>query len=198
MATHTYTLAINYNAGGQFATNVLHYQFDDVSYGTTAQAGLALLNAWDAAVKAAWLNMLSIHVTLLSIKSRALNVSGGFEAIKPYAAGVVGARAGNMMAAGVGPVIILVPTGNAKQRGRIFLPGCSDTDVADGILSAAYFAILGTNMVTALTPITLAGGGAPVATPVIYSRKPAPVSRTIFASYPSPMIGEQRRRQLPV
>jgi hypothetical protein len=142
--------------------------------------------------------MLSIHVTLLSLRGRALNVTGGFEGSILYPAGAVGSRTGNLMAAGQGPCVVFYPVGNAKQRGRLFLTGISDLDCFDGIITGTFKAVINAQMITILTPFALAGGGAPVATPVVYSRKPPPTSRTIFAAQVSPMVAQTRRRQIPV
>jgi len=198
MAAHTYSLVVSYTAGGQFAQNVLHYSFDDAGFSDTQSAAAALLNAFDTANTTHLRNLLCNSVSIYSYKARALNVSGGFEAIKLLAGPPAGTRTGNLSVSAVSPVVILFPNGNAKQRGRVFLPGVSDTDCIDGYFSAAYRTAFTTNAVMFKNTVTLTGGGAPVASPVVYSRKPLPAtSRIVEYARLSGMAGTQRRRQRP-
>lgn len=197
MATHVYQLSINSNIAGQFASNVVHYQFDDGGYASTVDAANALCNGWSTNVQPAWLLATSLQTTLLSLKSRLVGSTGGFEAVKVIAGGTVGARTGNLASAAISPVLIFFPTANAKPRGRLFIPGVSDTDCVDGILTNAFHTVLATTAATMLTPFALIGGGVPTATPVIYSRKAPPTAYTIQAAQISSMIGQVRRRQVP-
>lgn len=196
MAQTTFAMSINYNSGGQFATNVLHYTLDMSGYTTTAAAASGLLLGWDAANRTALKNILSVHTTLLSARARAINVAGGFEATLNFAAGQVGARAGNLMAAGIGACAIFIPTGNKKQRGRMFLPGVSDTDCVDGIFTSSYKTVTTTNLATLITPFNAVNGGAPLVTPVVYSRRLIQAFSIQYAKI-SPMVAQVRRRQLP-
>lgn len=198
MANHTYSLVISYAPGLQFAQNVLHYQFDDSSYSDTASAALALCNSFDAANTTALRSILSTHVTLLSYKARALTAPGGFEAVKLLAGPPVGTRAGNLSTTAVSPVVVLFPTANAKPRGRVFLPGVSDSDLLDGDFSSGYRTAFNAARHIFSDVIVLAGGATPSATPVIYSRKTTPGS-SYSVEYPrlSEMAGTQRRRQRP-
>jgi hypothetical protein len=198
MAQHTYSLVASYNNAGQFAQNVLHYQFDDSSYSDTASAAMALCNAFDAANTAALRALLCTHVSILSYKGRALTAPGGFEAIKLLAGPPTGTRAGIQMVSAVGPCVVLFPTANAKPRGRVFLPGISDNDLSDGFFSTAYETAFNTNRHIFSDVLTLAGGATPAATPVIYSRKTTP-GTSYAVEYPrlSMMPATQRRRQRP-
>jgi hypothetical protein len=197
MAVHIYQLGINYNVGGQFASNILHYTFDDSSYGDTATAAARLCLSFQAANQTPLKTMLSQHVTILSYKARAVNVVGGFEGGVINAAGVVGLRTGNLMASGAGPVIIWYPTANAKPRGRTFLPGVSDTDCIDGVLTAAYKAVLATQIAFLLTPIVLTGGATPTASLALLRRGPPLTFLAIGEAQTSDMVGMTRRRQVP-
>lgn len=197
MAVHIYQLGINYNVGGQFATNVLHYTFDDSSYADTATAAAKLCLSFQAANQTPLKTMLSQHVTILSYKARAVNVVGGFEGGVITAPGVVGLRTGNLSASGQGPVIIWYPTANAKPRGRTFLPGISDTDVADGILTAAYKTVMATQISALLTPIVLTGGATPTASLALLRRGPPITSLPIGEAQTSDLVGMTRRRQVP-
>lgn len=198
MAANTYSLAINYNVAGQFATNVLHYQFDDAGFSTTASAALALNTAFLLANQTQLLGILSVHVTLLSIRSRCVTSAGGFESVTTLAGGTVGSRAGNLMVAGIGPVFVTFPTANGKLRGKIFVPGISNSDVLEGIITTPFRATLNTALAALIAPITLVGGGAPVATAVIFTRKPVKTAHPIGGGQVAPMLGQIRRRQLPV
>lgn len=197
MAIHTYSLSPSYNAGGQFCANMLHYQFDDSSYGDTASAALALINAFDTANTAHLKALLCTSVAILSYRSRCLTQPGGFEAIK-LLSGVTGTRTGILSVAGISPVAVLFPTANAKPRGRCFLPGCSNTDLTDGEFSSTYRAAFTTHAVMFVNTIVLAGGATPTATPVVYSRKTTPGSSfSVEYARLSDMLGTQRRRMRP-
>jgi len=197
MAINTYSLIPSYNAGGQFCQNVLHYQFDDSSYGDTASAALALCNAFDTANTTHLKSMLPTSTSILSYRSRCLTAPGGFEGIKLFAA-VAGLRTGLLMATAPSPVIVLFPTANAKPRGRVFLPGVSDSDLTDGEYASTFRTTVTTHAVMFVNTLTLAGGATPVATPVIYSRATSPGSSyTVEYARLSDMCGTQRRRQRP-
>lgn len=198
MATHTYSLVVSYKVGGQFAQNVLHYSFDDAGFADTNAAAQALNNAFDTANTAKLRAMLCTAVSVLSYKSRSLSGTGGFEAVKLLAGPPTGTRGGSLSVSAVGPVIILYPVANAKQRGRVFLPGVSDSDLLDGDFQAGIRTAITTNAVMFVNTLVLTGGGAPTATPVIYSRLPLPaVSRTVEYARLSDVAGTQRRRQRP-
>ncbi len=197
MATNTYQLAISYNVGGQFAANVLHYSFDDAGFGSTSLAAKGLVDGFNAANLAALKNMLSAHVSILSFRARSITQPGGFVGGIALAGGTVGLRAGNLSIAGVGPVIIFYPTGNRKERGRMFVPGISDNDCFDGVLLAAYHTVLQSSAATLITPFNAVGGGAPVCQPVVRSRKLLQ-SFNIGQAQISMMVGQVRRRQVPV
>lgn len=196
MATHTYQLAINYNSGGQFATNVLHCSFDDAGFPNTAAAAAGLCQGWDAANRTRLRGMLPTSVTILSYRARALQVTGGFEGGLTLSATNAGTRTGTMQVAGIGPVMILYPTGNGTQRGRMFLPGVTDTDCMDGILTTSFHNTLVTNIGGIITPFNVVGGGTPLAQPVIWSRRLL-TAFNIGAATASIMIGQVRRRQVP-
>lgn len=197
MATNIYSLIPTYISGGQFCQNVLHYQFDDSSYGDTASAAQALINAFDSANTTHLANLLSSHTTIASYKSRSLTTGGGFESIK-LLTGAVGLRTGNLSATSPSPVAVMFPLGNAKPRGRCFLPGISDTDLVDGEITTSYRTAFTTHAVIFVNTLTLTGGGSPVATPVIYHRKPAPATGYIIEYVRlSDTVGQMFRRQRP-
>lgn len=197
MATQIYTLDLNWNSAGQFCSNILHYVFDDAGYATTAQAGQALINRWDAVSRTSWLAMLPTAVTLLSIKSRKAMGVGGFEAVKLYSTGNVGTRTGGISASGLAPILVHYPIDRRLGRGKTFLPGLSENDASAGVFSAAFEAAVGGAVPVAFANLTLVGGGAPTATFVVKQRSGSPGYWNISQTYLSDLLGQQRRRQRP-
>ena len=198
MAINTYSLIPSYISAGQFVQNVLHYTFEDSAFGDTASAALALCNAFDANNTTHLRNLIPVQTVLQSYKSRCLTQHGGFEAIKlvgPQA----GIRTGNLECAAVGPVAILFPTANHYVRGKVFLPGVTDTDCVNGEYTNAFRTNFTTHAVMFTNPITLTGGGSPTANPAVFRRFGALPGLPLAIQYVrlSDMVGTQRRRQRP-
>jgi len=197
MSANTYRLTISYNSAGQFAQNVLHYRFEDGGFATAIAAGNALNDAFSLHCGTQLKNALSLHTQLLSYKSRKATGGGGFEAVKLGAGGDIGARTGDLSASGLAPIVRLLTNTVPPKSGRIFLPGVSDDDCTDGYCTAAFFTVLQGLADVLDDPITLVGGGAPVATPVLFSRTPVIASITISPAVPVSWLGTQRKRQRP-
>jgi len=197
MADETYRLVISYNSSGQFAQNVLHYEFDDHLFANTVLAAKALIDAFDTHCTGALKDALSTHCQILSFKARRITSGGGFEAVKLGLVGDIGNRTGDESVSGLAPYIRFITNEVPPIQGRIFLPGVSDSDSNNGFLSSAYFTDL-TSLADVLDdPLTLTGGGAPTATPVVRSTSPVPASIPIHVAVPSPVVSTQRRRQRP-
>jgi hypothetical protein len=196
MATHIYQMSINYNCGNQFCSNILHFSFDDGGFTTTAAAARGLIQGWDNANRTRLRNILSNQVAILSYRARAVDQPGGFEGSSTLSTSNLGNRTGNLMASGIGPVTILFPIGNAKQRGRIFWPGVSDSDCFQGVLTSAFKTVLNTSLSGMIAPFPSVGGGTVTIQPVVYSRT-LHQAFNVFAAQTSLMIGQMRRRQLP-
>lgn len=197
MATNIYSVVASYTCGGQFAQNVLHYQFDDSGFTDTAAAALALINAFNTANTTHLRNLIPTSTTLNSYKARSLTTGGGFESVLLIAA-TAGLRAGNLSSSAPSPVAVFFPVGNAKPRGRCFLPGVTDIDLVDGEYTGAFRSNFTTHAVMFVNTLTLTGGGSPVATPVIYHRKPAPATGYIIEyARLSDTVGQLFRRQRP-
>jgi hypothetical protein len=197
MAQQTYRLTISYNTAGQFAQNVLHYEFDDALYADTTLAANALNNAFNTHCTGALKDALNINTKILSYKSRRITAVGGFEAIRLGTITDVGNRAGDLSASGLAPLIRFITNDVPVRTGRMFLPGVSDNDSTDGYLTAAFFTDL-TDLANVLDDsLTLVGGGAPTATAVIWSTAPVKVAIPISIAVPSPYLATQRRRQRP-
>ncbi len=197
MASHVYSLNLNWNSSGQFCSNILHYVFDDSGYATTAQAAAALISRWDAVSKTALLNMLPTSVILLSAKARKATGSGGFEAVTLYASSVHGTRSGNVSASGISPVLIFYATDRRRGKGKMFLAGLSDTDASGGVYTAAYRSAIEANKGTAFADLVLVGGGTPTAEQVVKEKTGSPGWWAVSSVFLSDMVGQQRRRQRP-
>lgn len=197
MALNTYSLIITYNTGGQFAQNVLHYQFDDSGYSTSQVAAQALIAAWDTANRGTLRNILPAAVTILSYKSSRISAVGGFEAFVPVTSSNTGTRGAAMSVSGLAPVIIHYPVNLDFPRGRTFLPGVAENDVEDGIFTGAFNAAVQSALNTLFDPITLAGGGAPQATFGMFRRTPNKVFVALINSILSQNLGTMRRRMRP-
>lgn len=197
MATHVYSLVMSYVNGGQFSQNVLHYQFDDAGFTNTSDAASSLCNAFNAANTTPLKTILPTTTQITSYKGRNITAGGGFEGILLIGA-TFGLRAGNLSTSGVSPVLVVFPSANAKPRGRIFLPGVTDTDLVNGEFTTSFKNAVNAQKHFVSDTLTLTGGGGPVATPVVVSRKTVPVTPYVVEYVRlSPMPGTQRRRQRP-
>jgi hypothetical protein len=198
MATHIYSVSVNYNIAGQFASNILHYQFDDSSYATTATAAQQLLLAVQTQIETKLSNCLSSDSVIMGYKGRCLNQPGGFESVVLIPGGTAGTRPSVTTVAGIGPVIVFMPTANGKLRGRMFVPSCPYLDMVCGYIGSVMMSHLATLGTALIGNVTLAGGATPTASPVIYTRKPVKLGTAIQHFKISPMLGQIRRRQVPV
>lgn len=197
MATAVYSLTVSYNVQGQFATNVLHYVFDDGAYNSTFAAGLALIDRWKIVALPALKLMLPTLTNILSVKSKRVSIVGGFEAIEVLAAGNHGARSGSLQVAGVGPIVVTYEINNGKRRGKIFLPGITEADVVEGQIVAGARVAFTAQLSTLLSDLVLVGGGAPTAKYCIYHAGTHSYVN-VGNSAISLVVGTQRRRQVPV
>lgn len=197
MSANVYALTVTYNAGGQFAQNVLKYQFDDAGYTDTASAANALILAWQASKLAALMNICPTAVTAVSLKARSITTGGGFESVVLLSSGNVGLRSGAMQATGVCPVGIWAGANNAKARGKTFIPGVADGDLVDGIYATSFINAFVTWQTAQLGSLVLTGGGSPTATFGIYQRKPVPSFIAATSGRLAPIPGTLLRRQRP-
>jgi hypothetical protein len=196
MADHVYSLVLTSNIGGQFASSVNHWIFDDSAFSTTQEAAKSLITAWLLANKTRWTNIHPTDTTLLSVRSRLVQAGGGFEAVTLVTSGGAGTRSGTTSVAALSPVVISFEQLNGPRRGRTFLHGVSETDCVDGVMSSGFKSAVNTNIALINSTLTLVGGGGPHADFVIYDR----VARIGFKADNhriSDMIGTIRRRQIP-
>lgn len=197
MANRTYQVSLNANVAGQFASCIFHWNFNDAGFSTTAAAAVALCDAWLTRDKTHFRQLLPASVTLLSMKARLVGATGGFEGVALIPAPNTGTRSGDLQAAGITPVWIHYPISNGKIRGRTFWFGVSNDDCNDGQFTGAYKTDTATQLGQIFDDLTLVGGGAPVAVFGLYNRTTHAFTDTIGARL-SDMVGQQRRRQLPV
>lgn len=198
MAENIYSLTLSYNISGQFAQNIVHWRFDDAGYGSTHAAADGLITAFDGSRKALLMGCLPNVTTLTSMKSRRTTLSGGLEAAQPMTVANVGTRAGGISAAAVSPCVIGYPAlPTTRNRARIFLAGVRELDLVNGIFTAAYKTAVSGAFATLFDPLTLAGGGSPVATFVINNASAA-FAIVITDWQLSDAVGQLRRRQVPV
>ena len=141
--------------------------------------------------------MTPLSVFFLSVKARAIDSAGGFEAVQLLPAATAGLRAGQMQNAAVCPVLIWYPFNNARARGKTFLPGVTDNDLVGGTYANGFKSTVATQAPLLANPIVLGGGGAPTATMVIRQTKPVYSLLPIQYANLSDSVGTLRRRQRP-
>lgn len=196
MSTHIYQLIPSFNVAGQFAQSIWHYSFDDAGFPTTKGAATALISAWDTAHRTQLRGCLPSDTTLISYRARQIQAVGGFNAFVPITATNTGTRTGTQSASALNPVVVHYPLVPTQGRGKWFVPGVSESDIEDGRYTAAYAAAITTILSTMFDPITLTGGGSPVATFGWFSRG-SNAFRTPITSLLSMNLGIQRRRMRP-
>lgn len=196
MATRTYQLILSFNCAGQFAQSVFHYQFDDAGFPTTKAAAQALINAFDAARRTQLRGCLPTDTTLISYRSRLLNSVGGFNAFTPISATNAGTRTGAQSASALNPVVVHYPINPLHGRGKWFIPGVSEADIESGRYTVTYASAVTSILANLFDPLTLTGGGGPVATFGWFSRV-GNAFRTPNISLLSLNLGTQRRRMRP-
>jgi len=196
MAQQTYRLVITGNAAGQFVQNVLHYQFDDAGYTTSQVAAAQLITKWHNTNAALWRAILPTDYLLKSYKAVKVTGGGGFSSFLPNPGTQAGTRPGAQSASALNPVVIITPIPLTRARGKIFLPGISETDIQDGVFTAAYTSAVTSALSTLLDDLVLAGGGTPTA---VYGwlKKDGVTFVTGDNSFLSQNLGTQRRRMKP-
>lgn len=196
MAQNVYSLAITGTSAGQFVQNVLHYRFDDAGYTTSQVAAAQLITKWHNTNAALWRAILPTDYLLKSYKAVKVTGGGGFSSFLPNPGTQAGTRSGTQSASALNPVIIITPVVLTRARGKIFLPGISETDIEDGVFTAAYTAAVTSALTTLLDDLVLAGGGGPTA---VYGwmKKDNVTFVTGDNVFLSQNLGTQRRRMKP-
>jgi len=197
MADQIYSLTISSTCAGQFCQNITHWRLDDAGFGSTHEAADALAAAFDSSRKALLVACLPNVTTLNSLKARRVTTGGGLEAVRPLTAGNVGTRAGGVSVSGISPCVVGYPAlPTTRKRARIFLPGVREADLLGGAYTPAFQTAIASNFATLFDPLTLTGGGAPVASYVLKDVNAA--FATLITSWLlSDTVGQLRRRQIP-
>lgn len=195
MALNTYALVISYNSAGQFAQNVLHYQFDDAAFNTSKDAAEELMLQFFSARQLTLRNCLPSDCTILSAKCIKITGVGGFEAFAPVTGVGTGIRPGTQSASALNPVIIHLPLAFSRARGKTFIPGISETDIEDGKYTEAYKNAIATQLATLFDNLTLTGG---VTATYGWVKGKPPIFVQAAEVFLSPNLGTLRRRMRPV
>jgi hypothetical protein len=198
MADQVYTLTMSYVSAGQFCQNIVGWRFDDAGFGSTFAAAEALCNAFNSSRKSLLMGCLPRVVTLTSLKARRYSTGGGLEAVVPMTTGNVGTRTGGISVSGASPCVIGYPTlPTTRRRARIFLPGVRELDLVNGTFTNTYKTAVNGAFGTLFDPLTLSGGGDPVATFVLKFSTPG--TAVVISQWQlSDACGQLRRRQVPV
>lgn len=197
MAQHVMQQVTTYNVGGQYAQSVWHWRFEIGGFSSSYAAALQFLNDWNFRNVIDLTSILPADVTLLSQKAKIVDMAGGFEGFRPYAAGTVGGRGAGMSCSGLAPVVIFSCEHADHAHGRWYIPGIAEGDCVEGIFTDAYKALIETKINLMFDDLTLTAGGLPVCEFVLWDRK-----NKVYAVPArwklSDVLGQQRRRQTPV
>lgn len=205
MAEETYEVVITGHLAGQFVQTVQHVQ---ATIATPVNPfASALLIAQDITfgpVIDSWCSMLPIDWVGSSVRVRKVDGAGGPTAIVLVSnwSSPGGARPGSISSAQVNPLIIWIGTDTPDKTGRLFIPGVSETDIDDMVLTGGLLTAIQAFVTAWIAGGTLGGVDSYVG--AIYRRArtgPPPVAAStdvIFAGQVSPLIGTQRRRLRPV
>lgn len=199
MANQTYSFVITGNAGGQFVQNIFHYRLDDAGFANRLLSAKGLVDGWIAASRQDdWLSMLPSSYSLMSVKARRITNGGGPEYVDVSLQGSTGEGGTDMEASANGPVIIWNTDGGARRIGKTFVPGISQDNMDGGEIKNAFIVTL-INSANAFKGAFATVGGGGVQCVFCIPRANDPGTRSLVVGVQvSKMIGQQRRRQLPV
>ena len=142
MANDLFELVVLGNVAGQPVENVLHFEGDSDSMDDPIGATQALHDAWEADVQSAYLACLPDNYTNTGRRARRVNNGGGNTVV--VTANDPGTRTGSSDLAVAGPCMIFpAPMGGGiYSTGKLFLPGVSSADVANGQFDPALKAAI--------------------------------------------------------
>lgn len=190
---------ISGHLAGEFCQNVLHVQATNIAADPLwvfAKNIADSMIAADVGLIALYLNALPADYKLSSIRVRQLNPVPGPTFYYPgnVMDPQVGQRAGEISSAQVCPLIVLVGLTIANKTGRIFLPGVSEDDIGEMLLSdplQEQIGIFFNAFIVGDAQSDFDWKGA------IY-RRGTGTAELLGGAYVSPRIGTQRRRLIPV
>lgn len=198
MATEIYEVVISGILGGQFVQTVQHVKAEIATPVNPFASAILIAQDINAnGILEAFCACLPTDYKATSIRCRRVSGAGGTTAV--ITGGGLdftdGARAGNISSAQVCPLIIWVPTTDIDSPGKLFLPGVSEDDIDDMVLTASLIADIQAFINEWIAGGTLGGVDSYVG---CIFRRVGGTGDVIFAGQVSPLIGTQRRRLRPV
>jgi len=143
---------------------------------------------------------LSTECTLREVQMHQVSVGNEIPGIESTA-GLVGTRVGNSLPWGAASVLTKITNApNAKFNGRVFIPGISEDDVLDGIITSALATILIAVGVEILATVSTSLPETATFAPVVISRfldgipRVPPVAFDILNVRVRTTMNQQRRR----
>lgn len=199
MANEYYELDIGFSCAGQFAMCVFHYRIADPSNPDDFEVAQQLINALDDGGATSWLfrlaEMMSDEAFISSARAKRVFPSGGNMAGTTFeTTDFPGQITSPIHTQQVAACLIWVADGTPGVSGRNFIPGVPENALLSSRWESAFQTIANTFIAKHLTGHSVAAG---IFLPVIYDRVahngPVPDN-----GYLSPLVGTQRRREVPV
>jgi hypothetical protein len=136
MARDLYELGVYYNIGPQPGMNVFHFASDEEASDNPDVGAAAVIAGWQHDIETEWLACLPNWVAIIGYKARRINNLGGPGVAIPQPS-VAGARTGDMFTSGNTATIIwnYKKADGHWRAGRTFLPGVTETDMANNAVS---------------------------------------------------------------
>jgi len=136
-----YALQLFFAMPKQPAECIIHYRDELLGSANPQSDANDLLAQWQIANGALFMACVPDSVTLIGIKCKRVNNTGGPNVQVPL--NVAGGRAGEMSTTGIAPVLTYPYTNGARWfAGRIFLPGVSEDDIAENVYDPALVVAL--------------------------------------------------------
>lgn len=199
MALELFEVTVSGKLGGQFVQNIVHYVVNNSSSTGAYETAVDLLNGLNEIGNFIELftDVCPADYTMTSVRARRIGPTGGPTAILLQAVLVAdtGQRSGQISVSSSAPLLLLLTTNRPNRLGRIFIPGVSETDVANNVLASG--------LVTALQALgdeyrvgSVLPGSGDSYNGVVFRRALA-VGDSLAATRVSQTVGTQRRRQKP-
>lgn len=199
MATEYFQVEVGVVAAGQFALNVFHYKVVDPTEPDEFVVATQLLAAFEAGGANAWLlkyaQVMSDQAFVSSLRARRVAPSGGNTAGTLFAStDWVGDFSSEINTQQIAACVIWVDDTTPGITGRNFIPGIPEDALLGSRWDATYQTVVDAFIAKHLAGHTITAG---TALPSIYDRV-AKSGKTPDNGYLSPLVGTQRRRELPV
>lgn len=205
MANNGYEVVLSGYIANQFVQNVFHVVGDEAMPQDPYVQAKAIADEWvgSPGLVELFTNALPVGYLASSLRVRRIFPTGGPTAIFLGSAFAqsAGQRSGEISSLQANPLIIWIGTTTPSKTGRQFLPGVSETDIAEMVLVAGLISDINDFAAAHIAGVTATGilyEGA------IWRRPPTgqpPANGNmdpIEFSYVSPLIGTQRRRLRPL